>query len=378
MDFTYSEEQSLIADSLRRLLGGTCDRSTRKRILADGLDHNPGTWKALSELGLLGLPVAEAYDGIGGNAVDTMVAAIEFGQYLALEPFTASVVLGGGAIGLAGSEDQKRRYLPAIAGGAKKCSVALLEPGGRFDLGHVETTARTEGGTYRLYGRKSVAIGAPSADVLIVSARTGAFGSRSMEGLTLFLIPADAPGVTLQSYRLADGRSCAEITLQDAAVSIADVLGEENRAGPVIEHVADLGAAAYCAEALGALDRIIALTTDYLKVRTQFGRPIGEFQALQHQLAEMVIDAEHARSLVYEASMTVDGHDPERRRKAVSAAKVFLAERGRLICQKAMQMHGGIGMTEDYELGDYVKRVMVAELAFGDADHHLERYAASF
>lgn len=374
MNFNYSQEQSLISDSLNKLLSDNCSPEARKRLLAEGQDHDPDVWSALSDMGLLGLPIPEDYNGFGGNAVDTMVAAIEFGRHLALEPFTASVVLGGSAIQLAGTPKQKQSLLPGIADGSIQLAVALLEAGGRYELGHVATTAEPGGEGYVLSGRKSAVIGGPSADVLIISART-AGNSVDPNGLSLFLVPADADGVTLKTYRLADGRTGAEVILKNASVSQSDLLGPENQALELIEHIADLGTAALCAEALGALDKIISLTTEYLQVRTQFGRPIGEFQALQHLLADMMIDFEHAKSLVFEAAMTADNTDACVRKKAVSAAKVYLGEKGRKICQQAIQMHGGIGMTEDYELGDYVKRAMVAELAFGDVDHHLERYA---
>lgn len=375
MNFNYSEEQSLIADSLNKLLSDSCGQDARKSLIAEDHDHDAQIWTALSDMGLLGLPIPEKYDGIGGNAVDTMVAAIEFGRHLALEPFTASVVLGGGALQLAGTEDQKKTYLPGIAAGSTKVAVAFLEPGSRFDLDQVAAHAAADGDGYRLTGRKSAVIGAPAADYLIVSARTSGQSTGNDSGLSLFLVQTDAEGVSLMPYRLADGRTGADVLLDNVHVERSGLLGPENGALPLIEHVADLGSAAFCAEALGALEKIIDLTTEYLKVRTQFGRPIGDFQALQHQLAEMMIDFEHAKSLVLEAAMTADNPDAGVRRKAISAAKVFVGEKGRLLCQRAIQMHGGIGMTEDYELGDYVKRAMVAELAFGNVDHHLERYA---
>lgn len=374
MNFNYSEEQSLISDSLGKVLSDGCSQATRRSLIAGDQDHDPEIWSALSELGMLGLPIAEAYAGVGGTAVDTMVAAVEFGRHLSLEPFTASVVLGGGALQLAGTDDQKNAFLPGIADGSKRAAVGFLEPESRFDLSSVATRAEPDGDCYRLSGRKTAVIGAPSADILIVSARTSGHAA-DPDGLTLFLIRPDASGVVMKPYRFADGRTGADIVLENVPVAASEMLGPKDKAADLIEHIADLGTAALCAEALGALEKIIAMTTEYLKVRTQFGRPIGEFQALQHQLAEMMIDFEHAKSLVFEAAMTADSLEALIRKKAVSAAKVYLGERGRVICQNAIQMHGGIGMTDEYELGDYVKRVMVAEKAFGDTDHHLERYA---
>ena len=374
MNFNYSEEQSLISDSLGKVLSDGCNQAARRSLIAGDQDHDPEIWSALSELGMLGLPIAEAYAGVGGTAVDTMVAAVEFGRHLSLEPFTASVVLGGGALQLAGTEDQKHAFLPGMADGSKRAAVGFLEPESRFDLSSVATRAVPDGDGHRLSGRKTAVIGAPSADILIVSARTSGT-TADPDGLTLFLVRPDASGVEMKPYRFADGRTGADIVFENVPVAASEMLGPKDKAADLIEHIADLGTAALCAEALGAFEKIIAMTTEYLKVRTQFGRPIGEFQALQHQLAEMMIDIEHAKSLVFEAAMTADSPDARLRKKAVSAAKVYLGERGRVICQNAIQMHGGIGMTDEYELGDYVKRAMVAEKAFGDTDHHLERYA---
>jgi len=374
MNFNYSEEQSLISDSLGKLLSDGCSQAARRSLITEEQDYDPEIWSALGELGMLGLPIAEAHAGVGGTAVDTMVAAVEFGRHLSLEPFTASVVLGGGALQLAGTEDQKNALLPCIADGSKRAAVGFLEPDSRFDLARVATRAEPDGDVYRVSGRKTAVIGAPSADILIVSARTSG-NVADPEGLSLFLVRPDASGVKLKPYRFADGRTGADIVLENVHVAALDILGPKDKAADFIEHIADLGTAALCAEGLGALEKIIAMTTEYLKVRTQFGRPIGEFQALQHQLAEMMIDFEHAKSLVFEAAMTADNPDAHIRKKAVSAAKVYLGDRGRIVCQNAIQMHGGIGMTDEYELGDHVKRAMVVEKAFGDTDHHLERYA---
>ena len=286
MNFNYSEEQSLISDSLGKLLSDGCSQAARRSLITEEQDYDPEIWSALGELGMLGLPIAEAYAGVGGTAVDTMVATFEFGRHLSLAPFTASVVLGGGALQLAGTEDQKNALLPCIADGSKRAAVGFLERDSRFDLARVATRAEPDGDRYRLSGRKTAVIGAPSANFLIVSARTSGHAA-DPDGLTLFLVRPDASGVEIKPYRFADGRTGADIVLENVQVAASDILGSKDKAADLIEHIADLGTAALCAEALGALEKIIAMTTEYLKVRTQFGRPIGEFQALQHQLAEM-------------------------------------------------------------------------------------------
>ena len=375
MDFSYSEEQSLFAESLGKLLAETCDRESRKALIREDKDHDHALWQSLAEMGLLGLPLPEEHGGFDGRATDTMVAAIEFGRHLAMEPYAASVILGGSAIRLAGNESQKQELLPKVADGSLKLAAAFLEPGSRFDLACVETTATASGDNWVISGSKNSVLGGGSADKLVVSARTGGASPRDRDGLSLFLIDTSADSVSKTAYRMADGVAGADFVFHNVRVSNACVLGEPGHAFGILEHISDLGTAALCAEALGALEKINEITLDYLKMRNQFGRPIGDFQVLQHYMSDMLIEYEHAKSLVYEAAMTADSTNARERRKAISAAKVFLGEKGRVICQKAIQMHGGIGMTEEYELGDYVKRVMVTELAFGDTDHHLERYA---
>lgn len=376
MDFRYSEEQTLIADSLRKLLETACTPDTRKSLLDDDKDHNPRLWQDLSDMGLSGLLVPEDHGGVGGSGIDAMIAATEFGRHLALEPFTASIVAGSAALGIAGSNEQKQQFFSGIADGSLKLAAAFLEPGRRFDLSSTATHAERTGGEYHLTGKKSAVLAAPMADMLLVSARTLAKGDADPDGISLFLVPTETAGITLRRYRLLDGKAAAEIDFDKVIVPAEAMLAPPGTAAPKIEQIADQITAAMCAEALGALERVVALTTEYLQVRKQFGQPIGRFQVLRHHLADMVIDLEHYRSLVMEAAVAADGTDAVKRKKAVSAAKVYLSEKGRPICQKAIQLHGGIGVTDEYDLGHFVKRAMVAELVFGDGDHHLERCAS--
>ena len=273
------------------------------------------------------------------------------------------MVLGGGAVRLAGSAQQRETLLAGVISGEVKLAAAFLEPQSRYDLADVETRAAPTETGYTLTGRKAVVMGGDCADTFIVSAQ-------SDNGLSLFAVDAGAQGVSVRGYKLVDGRGAAELEMDGVELPADALLGAEGGALPVIEHVADLGASALCAEALGAIEMINDLTLDYLKTREQFGRPIGSFQALQHRMVDLFLEYEHAKSLVYVAAMSADNPDAKARGTAVSAAKSYIGTKGRQIAKEAVQLHGGIGVTGEYQLGDYVKRVLAVDMMFGDADHH--------
>ncbi len=367
MDFALTEEQQLFSDALRKMLEAEYSQSQRAAALDSDNGYSDAVWQQMAEMGLMALPFPEAAGGLGGTASDTMVAAIEFGRSLSVEPFLASVVLGGGAVRLAGSAEQHESLLTGVIAGERKLAAAFLEPQARHDLGDVETTAEAAGDGYSLSGRKAVVLGGDCADTFIVSAKTG-------EGISLFSVDAGAPGLDVRGYKLVDGRGAAELELGGVAVSADALIGKDGGALPVIEHVCDLAASALCAEAIGAIEMINEMTLEYLKTRQQFGRPIGSFQALQHRAVDLFLEYEHAKSLVFVAAMSADSADAAARGRAVSAAKSYIGTRGREVAKEAVQLHGGIGVTGEYQLGDYVKRVLVADMLFGDADHHLERF----
>ena len=373
MDFGYSEEQVLFSNSLQKLLGDSYSTDARRALVDGDTGYSDDVWSAFAEMGLLALPFPEDLGGLDGSSVDTMVTAIELGRHLALEPYIPTVVMAGSALTLAGSEEQKSGLIEQIINGEMKMAVGLTEPGARFDMAEVSTRASADGDGYILSGTKNVVLGGDAADKVIVSARTSG-ESRSEDGLTLFIVDMNADGVTRESYRILDGRGGADITMENVRVSPADVLGGVDQAWPVMAHIADQAAAALCAESLGAFSKVNDLTLEYLKVREQFGKPIGSFQVLQHHMVDMLIEYENAQSLVYQACMKADSTDAKDRGIAVSSAKVYLGERGHTSCQSAIQMHGGIGMTAEYELGDFVKRMAAAEVLFGDVDHHLSRF----
>lgn len=376
MDFDYSEEQTLFSDSLRKLLEDTYSDTERRKVLAqeDGF-HSETLWQSYAELGLLGLTFPEEMGGFGGSAIDVMVAEIEFGRFLSLEPYLASVILGGGALRLGGTAEQQSRLIEPMIAGELKLACAFGEPQSRYDAFDVETRAEKSGSGFTLSGRKAVALGADCADRLIVSARS-AGGPADKDGLCLFIVDAKAAGVSVNPYRLSDGRGAAEVTLENVQADADDLLGEAENAWPLIDHVIDLGTAALCAEAIGAMEKANELTLEYLKTRQQFGRPIGKFQVLQHRMVDMTIEKEQAESLALLACMDADKADPAVRNRAVSAAKVEVGTAARFISEAAVQMHGGIGVTDEYVLGEYVKRLAVVQATFGDVDHHLQRFGA--
>jgi len=376
MDFGYTEEQTLFSNSLQKLLADTYDMEARRGLIQDGPGYSEKLWQTYAELGVLGILVPEQHGGFDGSSVDAMVVGIELGKALALEPVLPTVILGGGAVQLAGNDQQKADLLPKVVDGSLKLAVAFAEPTSRFDLGDVTTSAAADGDGYILNGVKNVVLGGDAADKIIVSARTSGDAGHDTDGITLFVVDADADGVARENYRLVDSRGGADVTLENVRVSAKNILGEVGKAYGLIEQISDRGAAFACAEALGAFARINEITLEYLKVREQFGKPIGSFQVLQHRMADMLIEYEYAKSLVFQACMNAESEDETMRIRSVSAAKVYLGENGRKSGLDAIQMHGGIGVTQEYELGDYVKRMTVAEFLFGDVDHHVARFGA--
>ncbi|MBV8118434.1 MAG: acyl-CoA dehydrogenase family protein [Alphaproteobacteria bacterium] len=374
MDFDFSDEQRLLRESVDRLLADHYSFAQRRGYLAEPEGWSRSLWRRYAELGLLGLPFAEEYGGFGGGAVDIMLVMEAFGRALVLEPYLATVVLGGTALRLVGNAAQKAAILPQIAEGNATLAFAHGERQARYDLSDVLTTAKPKGEGWVLDGSKSVVIHGDIADRLIVSARSS--GERDdPQGLSLFLVDADANGVARRAYPMRDGTRAAEISLSGVEVGADDVLGEPGQAFPAIERIVEAGIAAVAAEAVGAMEAMQAMTLEYLKTRQQFGRPIGQNQALQHRSAEMLIALEQGRSMAMLTAMMVDEPDALERAHNISMAKVGVGQSARFVSQNAIQLHGGIGMTEEYAVGHYFRRVMVIDHLFGDTAHHLSRIA---
>jgi pimeloyl-CoA dehydrogenase small subunit len=374
MDFELTDERRLLRESVDRLLADHYGFAQRRRYLTEPDGFSTQMWSRYAEQGLLGLPLAEEYGGFGGGPIDVMLVMEAFGSVLALEPYLATVVLAGTALRLAGSEAQKRTILPQVAEGRMTLAFAHGERQARYDLTDVLTTAKPTARGWVLDGGKSVVAHGDSAQRLIVSARLS--GERDdPEGIGLFLVDADANGVARRSYPMRDGTRAAEIALSGVEVGRDEVIGQPGNALPVIERVIEVGIAATCAEAVGAMEAMHAMTLEYLKTRQQFGRPIGQNQVLQHRAAEMLIALEQGRSMAILAAMTVEEPDPGERARNIAMAKVGVGQASRFVAQNAIQLHGGIGMTEEYAVGHYFRRCMVIEHTFGDPAHHLSRLA---
>lgn len=375
MNFSLNEEQRLLKDSAERFVRENCSLDRRRALVAGEPGYSERSWRQMAELGWLGVGVPEAFGGTAGGPVETMVLMEAFGAGLLVEPYFPSVVLGGGLVTEAGTEAQREAILPAAVAGELKLAFAWVEARSGFDLFDVRTTARRGDGGWVLDGAKSVVLGAAAADRLIVSARTSG-GPRDRYGIGLFLVDREAEGVRLRDYRTVDGLRAAEVAFENVTVGDDAVLGDPRDALPAVEAVAERAIAALCAEAVGVMDVIVRDTAEYLKTRKQFGRPIGAFQVLQHQFTDMLIASEEARSMTYVATLRLGECDAVARTKAVSGTKHLVGRNGRLIGQRAIQLHGGMGMTEEMAVGHYFKRLAMIDVMFGDAAYHLKRYAS--
>jgi pimeloyl-CoA dehydrogenase small subunit len=374
MDFELTEEQRLLRDSVERLLADHYTFEKRRGYLAEPDGWSRALWAQYAELGLLGLPFAEPHGGFGGGPIEVMLVMEAFGRALALEPYLATVVLGGTALRLAGNERQQSALLPQVAGGKLLLAFAHGERQARYDLSDVLTTARRRDRGWVLDGAKSVVLHGDCAQLLVVSARTA--GEREdTDGITLFLVDAAANAIARRSYPMRDGMHAAEISLSGVEVDDGAVLGEIGGAYPVIERIVEAGIAATAAEAVGAMEAMQALTLEYLKTRQQFGRPIGQNQVLQHRATEMLMELERARSMAMLAAMMVEEPDAADRSHNIATAKVGIGQASKFVAQNAIQLHGGIGMTEEYAVGHYFRRCMVIEHSFGDTAHYLSRLA---
>jgi pimeloyl-CoA dehydrogenase small subunit len=374
MDFDLTEDQRLLSDSVNRLLSDQYGFEKRKTYLKEPEGWSKALWSQYAELGLLGLPFAEEHGGFGGGGVDVMLLMQSFGRALVLEPYLSTVVLGGTAIKLAGSSAQKAEIIPGITEGTTKLGFAHYERQSRYDIADVLTTAKPNGAGWVLEGAKTVVLHGDTADKLVISARTSG-GRDDAGGLSLFLVDANAPGVARRGYTLRDETRAAEISLSGVKVSKDNLLGEVGNALPTIKRVVEAGIAATSAEVIGTMETMQAMTLEYLKTRVQFGKPIGENQALQHRAAEMLVAMEQGRSMAMLAAMMVDEPDAAERERNISMVKVGVGQSGRFVSQNAIQLHGGIGMTEEYAIGHFFRRVMVIEHMFGDTAYHLDRLA---
>lgn len=373
MNFDYTDEQNMLRDSIAKWAAGQYDFEKRRAALAND-EAWKQNWATFAELGLLAAPLPEDFGGLGGGHLDVAVVMEEFGKALVVEPYVSTVVIGAGALTYAGSAAQKDAHLGAIAGGERVIAFAQAEPKSRWTLNDVSTTAKKDGAGYVLSGQKAVVIGAPQADYLLVTART-AGGQRDAKGISLFLVPKNAKGISTRDYPTMDDTRASEVYFENVAVGADALVGAADGALPLVERLVDNANAAYCHEAVGCLRLMTSLTQEYAKQRKQFGKAIAEFQVIQHRLVDMFMNTEESVSMALLATLKLDASDEERAR-AVSAAKVSIGRASRFVGQAAVQVHGGMGVTDEMRVGHYFKRTTMLDATFGNVDSHLKRYAA--
>ena len=375
MDFSYTDVQQMLQDSVQKFVQKSYDFDTRNTILNSGKGYSAENWQLFAELGWLAVPFSEEDGGLGGSAVDLMVIMEEFGKANLIEPYTASAVLSGSLVAELATGDAKNTLVEGIIGGELLLSSALAEPASRFNPASVDTTAAAEGDDLILNGIKVAVENGPNANKLLVSARE--FGDvRDAQGISVFVVDASTPGILMRSYQTVDGKMASEVTLTDVKVPASSRLGEAGAALPAIEVATNRAIVAVSAEAVGALEVLLQKTVEYSKTRKQFGTPIGTFQALQHRMADMFIQCQLARSIVTMAAMTLDGDESaEEKARAVAATKSRIGKAIKDVGQEAIQIHGGIAMTEELDVGHLFKRVTALDLAFGDGDYHTQRFA---
>jgi pimeloyl-CoA dehydrogenase small subunit len=376
MDFDLSEEQRLLKESVDGLLTDSYDFDQRKKYMAEKGGWSKAVWNRLAEQGLLGLPFSEADGGFGAGGVETMIVMEALGRALVLEPYLATVVIAGGFLRHGGSAEQKARHIPGIIDGSQTFAFAQLEKNSRYDLQDVSTTAKRKGAGWVIDGEKFVVLNGETADMLVVTARTKG-GQRDTAGIGIFLVPGNAKGIAKKGYPTQDGLHAADISLTGVEVGADAAIGDPENGLPLIERVVDEARTALCAEAVGAMDESLKSTVEYLKTRKQFGVPIGSFQTLQHRAADMFVAVEQARSMSMFATMASEFDDARERAAAVAGAKVQIGKSAKFVGQQSIQLHGGIGMTQEAKIGHYFKRLTMIENTFGDTDYHLRRVTDS-
>ncbi len=372
MDFNFTDEQNMVRDAISRLVREQYDFDTRRTAIESEAGWRPELWAQLAELGMLAAPFSEEDGGFGGGVTETMLIMEEFGKGLVVEPFIPSVVCAGGFLKHAGSAAQKEEYLNGIITGEKIFAFAYSEPKGRYDLADLQTVAKKDGGDYLLNGHKAVVIGAPWATHFVMTARTSG-EQRDKSGVSIFIVAKDASGVSTRDYATVDGRRASEVYFENVKLSADTLIGDADNGLSLVERVVDEATAAVCAEATGVMKVTNEMTLEYSRQRKQFGTPIGSFQVLQHRMADMLMEYEQSVSMSYFATIKLD-EDQAERKKMVSSAKVRVGQSARFIGQAAIQIHGGMGMTDELAVGSYFKRLSTVESEFGSIDHHMRRH----
>ena len=374
MNFELSDEQRMIQQNVERFVEDNYDLNTRVALSSKSPGFSTEYWQSMAELGWLGLPFEEEDGGFGGNQIDVLVVMEQFGRGLVLEPYLASIVMGGGALKRGGSEALKREMLPGVIEGSLQLAFAYAEMQSRFDLDDVMTSARKEGENFILNGQKSMVQNAETADQIVVTARTSG-GQVGQQGITLFLIAADAEGLSRDNFPTVDGLRASEITLENVSVGAERILGKVDQGFNILQSVANDAMLALGAEAVGAMEVLYKDTVDYTQQREQFDHPLSEFQVLQHRMVDMFMEYEQCKSLLYRATMETI-QDPEAAQRTIHALMHLIGKSGLFIAENAVQLHGGMGMTEELRIGHYFKRLLAIDATLGNADYHLQKFTA--
>ncbi|MEZ7817751.1 MAG: alkylation response protein AidB-like acyl-CoA dehydrogenase [Candidatus Azotimanducaceae bacterium] len=374
MNFDISSEQNILQDSVDRFVQDHYELDKRQLLVLTEQGFSNDNWQTMAELGWLGVSVPEAHGGFGGNEIDTMILMQAFGKGLVLEPFFASTVLGAKAIADGGSEDLKTKMLPGVVDGSRQLTFAYAEAQSRFDLNDIVTRAQRDGDDYVINGHKSMVLHAASAHQIVVSTRTSG-GQAEQAGISLFLIDADAAGVEITSFPTVDGQQAAEIKLEGVKVPSSRLLGALDQGYELLNSVATAGILALAAEAVGAMEILYKDTVAYTQEREQFDHALSDFQVLQHRMVDMFMEYEQCKSLLYRATLEVVQNSTGAQR-SVHALKYYVGKMGTFIGENAVQLHGGMGTTEELRVGHYFKRLLVIDAQFGNSDHHLALFAA--
>ncbi len=373
MNFELSEEQQLVADSIERFIQDNYDLERRTQIVAQKPGFSSDHWKSMAELGWLGLPLSEEDGGFGGNQIDTMVLMEQFGKGLVVEPFLASVVLGGGVLKRAGNAEQKK-MLEGVIDGSKQLALAYMEPESGDEPHNVAVSGTPSGDGYKISGTKCMVLHGATADAFVVSFRTSG-GTVDESGITLALIPSDRDGLSVNGFPTVDGLQSSELTFDAFDVAQDEILGEVGEGFSALNAAINDAILAIAAEAVGAMEVLYKDTVAYTQEREQFDHPMSDFQVLQHRMVDMFVEYEQSKSLLFRATMEVaaGGDDAQRN---VHALKHLIGKAGTFVGENAVQTHGGMGVTEELRIGHYFKRLMVIEAQFGNTDYHLDRFAA--
>ena len=372
MDFSISDEQSMLADSVSKFIDNDYDFERRQKIAESQDGYSKELWQTYAELGWTAVPFAEEDGGLGGGPVELMLMMEQFGRGLVVEPYLANIVLAGGALRRAASQDQKSEWLAPLIEGNLQAALAFAEPQARFNIADIKTTAKRNGKGFVLSGDKTCVLNGGNAGLLVIPARTS--GEQTDEdGITLFAIASDSAGLERRPYQTVDAQQAAELKLRNVAADVAQVLGDVDKGFATLQAVVDEATLAVCAEALGIMRAMHEKTVEYSKQRVQFGVPIGSFQALQHRMVDSLMACEQSRSLLMWAVMVNEIESPEAQR-AISAMKYQVGTAGIYVAREAVQIHGGMGVTWELDIAHYFKRMTAIDLLFGNADYHLDRY----